>query len=90
MKVKRNSGRNRFVVTIDGRGIESHSGAGLLRLAADRFGMTRALRVALDGVRSWDTHAPGAVVRDLAVMLADGGTTITDIETLRRRPRVVV
>jgi hypothetical protein len=29
--------------------------------------------------------APGAVVHDLAVVLADGGTTISDIETLRRR-----
>jgi hypothetical protein len=65
--------------------LESHSGAGLLRLAADRFGLTGALRRALDGVRSWESHAPGVVVRDLTVVLADGGKTISDIETLRRR-----
>jgi hypothetical protein len=85
LKVQRNSSGERFIVTTDGRGLESHSGAGLLRLAADRFGLTRALRRELDGVRSWDTHAPGVVVRDLAVVLALGGTAISDIETLRHR-----
>ena len=59
MKVKRNSNGDRFVVTTDGRGLQSHTGAGLLRLAADRFGLTRQLRGELDGVRSWDMHAPG-------------------------------
>ncbi len=85
MKVKRNRPATAFVVTADGRGIESHAGTALLRLAADRMGLTAALRDALDGVRSWDIHAPGLVVRDLAVVLADGGTTTRDIETLRRR-----
>lgn len=85
LRVQRSSGGGRFVVSVDGRGLESHSGAGLLRLAADRFGLTGALRRALDGVRAWDSHAPGVVLRDLAVMLADGGTTISDIEALRRR-----
>lgn len=85
MRVQRSSRGDRFVVTCDGRGVESHTGAGLLRLAADRLGLTGALRRALDGVRSWDTHPPGAVVRDLAVVLADGGRSISDIETLRRR-----
>jgi DDE family transposase len=85
LRVKRSSRAGRFIVTRDGRGVESHTGAGLLRLAANRFGLTGALRRALDGVRSWDTHAPGAVMRDLAVVLADGGTSISDIETLRRR-----
>jgi hypothetical protein len=61
--VQRSSGDGRFVVSTDGRGLESHSGAGLLRLAADRFGLTGALRRALDGVRSWDTHAPGELPR---------------------------
>lgn len=90
MRVKRSSSGERFVVSVDGRGLESHTGAGLLRLAADRFGLTRRLRGALDGVRSWDTHPPGKVARDLAVVLADGGTTISDIETLRHRHRALV
>jgi hypothetical protein len=73
-----------LVVTADGRGLEGRAGAGLLRQAADRFGLTAGLRGAVDRVRSWETHAPGAVVRDLAVMLADGGTCVSDIATLRR------
>lgn len=89
MKVKRSSTPGRFVVSVDGRGLESHSGAGLLRLAANRFGLTGSLRRALDGVRSWDSHPPGVVVRDLAVVLADGGKTISDIEALRRRNRAL-
>ena len=87
MKVKRNSRGDRFIVTTDGRGLQSHTGGGLLRLAADRFGLTRQLRRGLDGVRSWDTHAPGVVMRDLAVVLALGGTAISDIETLRHGHR---
>jgi hypothetical protein len=87
VRVKRSSNGDRFIVTTNGRGLESHAGGGLLRLAADRFGLTGELRRALDGVRSWDTHAPGVVVRDLAVVLALGGTAISDIETLRHRHR---
>jgi Transposase DDE domain group 1 len=83
--VQRSSGAVQLLVSADGRGIESHGGTLLLRRAADRLGLTAGLRRALDGVRVWDTHAPGLVARDLAVMLADGGTTTRDIETLRRR-----
>ena len=84
MVVQASSNGQRLVVTADGRGLEGRAGAGLLRAAADRFGLTAALRGAVDRVRSYDTHAPGAVVRDLAVMLADGGTCVSDIATLRR------
>lgn len=77
------SNGQRLVVTCDGRGLEGRAGVGLLRRAADRFGLTGALRSAVDGVRSYETHAPGAVVRDLAVMLADGATSVSDIATLR-------
>lgn len=82
--VQASSKGQRLVVTADGRGLEGRAGAGLLRQAADRFGLTAGLRGAVDRVRSWETHAPGAVVRDLAVMLADGGTCVSDIATLRR------
>lgn len=56
-------------------------GAGSLRLASDRFGLTGAL----GGVHSRDIHRPGVVVPDLAVVLTDDGKTISAIETLRRR-----
>jgi len=82
--VQASSNGRRLVVTADGRGLEGRAGVGLLRAAADRFGLTAALRGAVDRVRSWEVHAPGAVVRDLAVMLADGGTCVSDIATLRR------
>ena len=84
MVVQASSTGRRLVVTADGRGLEGRAGAGLLRAAADRLGLTAALRGAVDGVRSWETHPPGAVARDLAVMLADGGTCVSDIATLRR------
>ena len=87
MRVQRNRRGDRFVVTTNGRGVESHTGGALLRLAADRFSLTGRLRAALDSVRSWDTHAPGVVVRDLAVVMALGGRAISDIETLRHRHR---
>jgi hypothetical protein len=52
----------------------SHAGAGLLAEAADRLGLTDALSRALAGVRERrGGHDPGRIVRDLAVMLADGG-----------------
>jgi hypothetical protein len=82
--VQASSNGGRLVVTADGRGLEGRAGAGLLRQEADRFGLTAGLRDAVDRVRSWETHAPGAVVRDLAVMLADGGTCVSDIAALRR------
>lgn len=77
----------RLAVTTDGRGIEGRAGAAMLSMAADAFGLTAGLRRALDPVRSWDVHPPGQVARDLAVMLADGGRSISDIETLRRGDR---
>jgi hypothetical protein len=84
LSVQASSNGGGLVVTCDGRGLEGRAGVGLLREAADRFGLTARLRSAVDRVRSFETHAPGAVVRDLAVMLADGGTSVSDIATLRR------
>jgi hypothetical protein len=54
----------------------SHAGSALLAQIADRSGLTHALSVALGGLRQRRSgHDPGRVVRDLAVMLADGGGT---------------
>jgi hypothetical protein len=65
----------------------SHVGAALLADTADRLGLTAALSRELDGLRRRrSAHDPGRVVRDLAVMLADGGDALCDLRRLRDQP----
>src|SRR5829696_1737118 len=60
------------------------AGAGLLAEVADRVGLTRELSRALAGLRERRRrHDPGRVVRDLAVMLADGGDCLSDLRAVR-------
>jgi len=62
----------------------SHAGSGLLAELADRSGLTSALSRGLARVRERRSgHDPGRVVRDLAVMLADGGDCLADLRALR-------
>jgi hypothetical protein len=84
LKVTR-EGRNFTVdVAADGEGLVSHAGAGLLAETADRVGLTRALSAELAGVRERrGRHDPGRVIRDLAVMLADGGDCLSDLRVVR-------
>ena len=71
-------------VAADGEGLVSHAGAALLGEVADRVGLTRGLSAALVGVRERrGRHDPGRVVRDLAVMLADGGDCLSDLRAVR-------
>ena len=71
-------------VASDGEGLVSHAGAALLAETADRVGLTRALSEALAGVRERrGKHDPGRVIRDLAVMLADGGDCLSDLRVVR-------
>ena len=77
----------RFDVTCDGERIAGHAGAALLMELADRLGLTTAL-----GWRAGRTqtsrhrHAAGSVLRDLAVLLADGGDCLSDLAVLRNQP----
>jgi hypothetical protein len=65
----------------------SHAGAALLAETADRLGLTAALSAGLSTLRRRRAgHDPGRVVRDLAVMLADGGDALCDLRTLRDQP----
>jgi len=76
----------RFTVDVasDGEGLVSHAGAALLAEAADRLGLTKALSQGLAGMRQRrGGHDPGRVVRDLAVMLADGGDCLADLRAVR-------
>ena len=78
-------GRNFTVdVASDGEGLVSHAGAALLAQTADCVGLTGALSVGLAGVRERrGRHDPGRVIRDLAVMLADGGDCLSDLRVVR-------
>lgn len=77
----------RPLVSADGEGIAGHAGSLLLHELADRSGLTHALSQALAPhfplVRQ---HDPGRVLRDLAVMIADGGDCLSDLCTLRDQP----
>lgn len=71
-------------VTADGAGLVSHAGSGLLADLADRVGLTKALSRELAGLRERRAgHDPGRVIRDLAVMLADGGDCLADLRAVR-------
>jgi hypothetical protein len=78
-----------FEVTTDGTGVVGHAGAALLAELADRLGLTAAL--------GWRTgqdqtcrhrHRAGRVLRDLAVLLADGGDCLSDLAVLRNQPEL--
>jgi hypothetical protein len=72
----------RLCVVADGRGLVGHAGAVLLRACADRTGLTSALSSALArrGVPpGWDR---GVVLVQLAVAIALGATSVSDIALL--------
>jgi hypothetical protein len=70
-------------VAADGEGLVSHAGSALLSQVADKTGLTRALSLAVaePGLRS-GSHDRGRVIRDLAVMLADGGDCLADLRAV--------
>jgi len=84
LKVQRD-GRNVTVeVRADGEGVVSRAGSALVALIADKTGLTTALSGGLEGLRQRQSgHDPGRVVRDLAVMLADGGDCLADLGAVR-------
>ena len=79
--------RPRFEVTADAHGLCSHAGVVLLVELADRLGLTGELgrRANLGLARRGGNHAHdrGAVLRDLVVLLADGGDCVSDLAVLR-------
>jgi Transposase DDE domain group 1 len=84
LRVQRDGRRFTVEVTSDGEGLVSHAGAALLAEAADRLGLTRELSLALAPMRERRSqHDPGRVLRDLAVMLADGGDCLSDLRAVR-------
>jgi hypothetical protein len=89
LRVQAISPRPRFEVTCDGDGIAGHAGAALLVELADRLGLTPALswRAGRDQTPR-HRHDAGAVLRDLAVLLADGGDCLSDLAVLRYQPEL--
>src|SRR5690606_8407572 len=83
-KVKTQTTSRTVEVRADGEGLVSHAGAFLLVELADRLGLTAALVEAMAPTRERrSAHDPGAVVRDLAVAIADGGDHVSDLGVLR-------
>jgi len=63
--------------------VVSHAGTVLLAELADRIGLTAALSEATDGLRERRAgHDPGRVLVDVAVAIADGAVTISDVQVL--------
>ena len=86
MRVMRDGRPVTVEVTSDGAGLVSHAGTALLAQVADKVGLTRALSSRLAAVkRRRRGHDPGRVVRDLAVMLADGGECVSDLGAQREQ-----
>jgi hypothetical protein len=87
--VQTTGSRPRVYVTADGRGVVGHAGTRLLANIADVTGLTSGFSDALRVVgRRAGGHDPGRVATDVAVMLADGGEAITDVEVLRGVPEL--
>jgi hypothetical protein len=84
LRVQATNCASSFEVTTDGVGVVGHAGAALLRELADRLGLTTALGWHQVGGRR--RHPDAAVLRDLAVMLADGGDCLSDLAVLRDQP----
>ena len=88
MRVKRSKACGRFEVAADGQGMTGRSGTALLAETADRIGLTAGLSRSVGGCRSWIAHDPGKVVRDLVVMLADGGDALRHMKVLDGQPEL--
>jgi hypothetical protein len=87
LRVQGNSRGSAVEVRADADGIISHAGVGLLVELADRLGLTGALGWRAGRGRR-RRHPEAWVLRDLAVMLADGGDCLSDLGVLRAQPEL--
>jgi len=84
LKVQHGGRFEKVDVSADGKGLAAHAGSGLLVAVADKVGLTDAFSEELAQTRERrSAHDPGEVVRDLCVMLADGGDCLSDLGALR-------
>lgn len=86
MKVMRDGRPVTVEVTADGAGLVSHAGTALVAQVADKVGLTNALSLRLAGIKQRRRgHDPGRVIRELAVMLVDGGECVSDLGAVREQ-----
>ena len=87
--MKRTRRRPAIAVTTGAKGVVAHAGARLLCDLADDVGLTDALSEAMAPTKKRRRgHDRGEVLVDLAVAVADGATSITDIRVLSDQPRL--
>jgi len=85
--MKRNRRRPAIGVTTGGKGVVAHAGARLLCDLADGLGLTEGLSEAMAPTKKRRRgHDRGEVLVDLAVAIADGATTISDLRVLANQP----
>ena len=85
--MKRSARLARMKVTSDGEGLVSHAGAELLKELAGHTGLIDAWdAVLVPTYKAMPIHFPGSVLCDLAVAIADGADSISDLRVLRGRP----
>ena len=87
--MKRTSWSSGLSVSADGVGVVAHAGSVGLRLLAERTGLTAELSGAMVRRSFVPVHDRGQVLSDVAVMLADGGEAIADIDVLRHQGGVL-
>ena len=84
MKVVRGERVCTVEVASDGEGLVSRAGTALLARVADKLGLSKALSLRLRVLKQRRRgHDRGRVIRDLAVMLADGGECVSDLGAVR-------
>jgi Transposase DDE domain group 1 len=82
-EVQATTTRPKITATADGEGVVSHGGSRLLADVSDRTTLTAQLSEALGGLRKPRArHDPGRVLVDMAVAVADGARTISDVAVL--------
>jgi hypothetical protein len=72
-----------LTVEVGGGGVVSHAGSAAVRVIADGTGLTAGLSKALRRRGFAPVHDRGRVLADAAVMIAGGGTVMSDLATLR-------
>jgi len=85
--MQRNSRRPALRVTTGGKGVVAHAGARLLCDLAEGVGLTAGLSAAMAPTKQRRRgHDRGQVLVDLAVAIADGATSISDLRVLANQP----
>jgi hypothetical protein len=83
LRVQRDGRSFKVDVVSDGEGLVSHAGSALLVEVAEKTGLTGMLSSGLSELKQRRSgHDQGRVIRDLAVMLADGGDCLADLAAL--------